>query len=346
MEAPAAMRATPAACATTAERMPARAVGYSLLYIVLPIAVVGVLPFIPYVNNYIIAVMVRALIFISLGQAWNIVAGIGGQLSLGHGVFLGLGCYTTGILFNRYGIPPWIGGWAAMLLSLAVAFVMGSMTLRMRGVFFALATVAVSLALVQLARHFVDLTGGADGLALKFIGSSLWAMQARTPAPFLYAGLAFVVVYYWITRWVLASSFGLEMQAVRDDEVAAAAAGVAVFRTKVLGFMLSAAMTSLAAVLYMQYYMAIDPEAAFGLAQAIQLQLPALLGGLGTALGPIVGGAVMVFLSEVTNWGSTKIGIGGLDVLVYGLMLLIVILRAPNGIVGLVFRNTVAGGSR
>ncbi len=319
----------------------------SLVYLLLPVVIVAVLPLLPFVNNYIIAATVRALIFISLGQAWNIVAGIGGQLSLGHGVFLGLGCYTTGILFNRYGIPPWIGGFAAMLLSLAVAFVMGSMTLRMRGVFFALATVAVSLALVQLSRHFVDLTGGADGLALKFIGNSLWAMQSRTPVPFLYAALAFVVAYYWITRWLLLSrASGSQMQAVRDDEVAAAAAGVAVFRTKLLGFMLSAAMTSLAAVLYMQFYMAIDPEAAFGLSQAIQLQLPALLGGLGTALGPIIGGAVMMFLSEVTNWGSTKIGIDGLDVLVYGLMLLIVILRAPTGIVGLVFKNAVAGGRR
>jgi branched-chain amino acid transport system permease protein len=324
----------------------ARTTARALVYYLLPIIVVALVPLIPFVNNYIIAAVVRALIFISLGQAWNIVAGIGGQLSLGHGVFLGLGCYTTGILFNRYGIPPWIGGWAAMLLSLAVAFVMGVMTLRMRGVFFALATVAVSLALVQLSRHFVDLTGGADGLALKFVGNSLWAMQARSPVPFLYAALAFVVAYFWITRWILSSSFGLQMQAVRDDEVAAAAAGVAVFRTKLLGFMLSAAMTSLAAVLYLQYYMAIDPEAAFGLAQAIQLQLPALLGGLGTALGPIVGGAVMVFLSEVTNWASTKIGIDGLDVLVYGLMLLIVVLRAPNGIVGLIFKNAVAGGSR
>lgn len=324
----------------------ARTTARALVYYLLPIVVVALVPLIPFVNNYIIAAVVRALIFISLGQAWNIVAGIGGQLSLGHGVFLGLGCYTTGILFNRYGIPPWIGGWVAMLLSLAVAFVMGGMTLRMRGVFFALATVAVSLALVQLSRHFVDLTGGADGLALKFVGNSLWAMQARSPVPFLYAALAFVVAYFWITRWILSSSFGLEMQAVRDDEVAAAAAGVAVFRTKLLGFMLSAAMTSLAAVLYMQYYMAIDPEAAFGLSQAIQLQLPALLGGLGTALGPIVGGAVMVFLSEVTNWGSTKIGVEGLDVLVYGLMLLVVILRAPNGIVGMVFKNAVAGGSR
>jgi branched-chain amino acid transport system permease protein len=313
---------------------------------ILPIATVAVLPLLPFVNNYLIAATVRALIFISLGQAWNIVAGIGGQLSLGHGVFLGLGCYTTGILFNRYGIPPWIGGWVGVLISLAVALLMGSMTLRMRGVFFALATVSVSLALVQIALHFVDLTGGGDGLALRFFGNSLWAMQSRAPAPFLYGSLAFVVAYYWITRWVLASDFGLAMQAVRDDEVAAAAAGVAVFRTKVMGFMLSAAMTALAAVLYMQFYMAIDPEAAFGLSQAIQLQLPALLGGLGTALGPVIGGAVMIFLSEITNWGSTKLGINGVDILIYGLMLLAVILRAPNGIVGLVFKNTLAGSSR
>src|SRR5215475_1253604 len=303
------------------------------------------LPFLP-VNNYIIAATVRALIFISLGQAWNVVAGIGGLLSLGHGVFLGLGCYTTGILFNKYGVPPSLGVWVGVGLSLLVALVMGSMTLRMRGVFFALATVAASLAMVQISRHFVDLTGGADGLALKFFGNSLWAAQSRTPAPFLYAALAFVTAYYWITRWILNSKFGLEMQAVRDDEVAAAAAGVAVFRTKMLGLLVSAAMTALAAGLYMQFYMAIDPEAAFGLSQAIQLQLPALLGGLGTALGPVIGGAVMIFLSEVTNWGSTKIGVEGLDILVYGLLLLIVILRAPNGIVGLVFRNAVAGGPR
>jgi branched-chain amino acid transport system permease protein len=306
---------------------------------------VACLPFLP-VNNYILAAVVRALIFISLGQAWNVVAGIGGLLSLGHGVFLGLGCYTTGILFNKYAIPPWYGIWVGVALSLLVALVMGSMTLRMRGVFFALATVAASLAMVQISRHFVDLTGGADGLALKFFGNSWWAAQSRTPTPFLYASLAFVTTYYWITCWILNSKFGLEMQAVRDDEVAAAAAGVAVFRTKMLGLLVSAAMTALAAGLYMQFYMAIDPEAAFGLSQAIQLQLPALIGGLGTAWGPIIGGAVMIFLSEVTNWGGTKVGISGLDIFVYGVMLLVVVLYAPKGIVGTVLRNAMKGGAR
>jgi branched-chain amino acid transport system permease protein len=305
----------------------------------LPVLLVALLPVLPGVNAYILSIVVRTLIFIALGQAWNIVAGIGGQLSLGHGVFLGLGCYVTGILFNELGIAPWLGVPAGMVVATVVALVMGGMTLRMRGVFFALATVAVSLACDQLARHYVALTGGDSGLALSFVGTSLWAAQSRSPAPFVYAGLVMVVAFYAVTRWILASRFGLEMRAVRDDETAAAAAGVRVFRTKLLGFMVSAAMTALAGGLYMQYYQAIDPESAFGLGQAIQLQLPALIGGLGTAAGPILGGALMTLLSEFTNWGSTRFGLVGVDILVYGLVLLLVVLWAPGGIVGMVRRR-------
>ena len=118
------------------------------LWLVLVPALVAALPWLPLANNYILSAVVRALIFIALGQAWNIVAGIGGLLSLGHGVFLGISCYTIGILFNRYGVSPWIGLWAGVALATLVAAVMGAMTLRIRGVFFALATVSVSLALV------------------------------------------------------------------------------------------------------------------------------------------------------------------------------------------------------
>jgi branched-chain amino acid transport system permease protein len=221
---------------------------------------------------------------------------------------------------------------------------MGLMTLRMRGLFFALATVAVSLAFDQLAKAYVGLTGGDNGLSLHFLGNSLVAAQWRTPEPFVYAGLVFVIGYYWITRLILGSQLGLELRSVRDDETAAAAAGVRVFRTKVIGFVISAAMTSLAGSLYMQFYQAIDPETAFGLSQAIQLQLPALIGGLGTASGPIIGGAVMTLLAEITNWGSTKFGLTGVDVLVYGLLLLVVILRAPTGIAGLLQRPQSSAG--
>jgi branched-chain amino acid transport system permease protein len=267
-------------------------------------------------------------------------------LSLGHGVFLGLGCYVTALLFNNLGVTPWIGAWAGVLVSMLVALVMGVMTLRMRGIFFALATVAVSLAFDELAKGYVGLTGGDNGLALKFLGNAAWAAQWRTPAPFVYAGLIFVVAYYAITRWILTSQFGLELRAVRDDEAAAAAAGVRVFRTKIVGFVVSAALTGLAGALYIQFYQSIDPETAFGLSQAIQLQLPALIGGLGTAAGPIIGGTVMTVLAELTNLGSTKLGLTGVDVLVYGLLLLVVILRAPEGIVGLLRKPARRAGGR
>jgi branched-chain amino acid transport system permease protein len=304
-------------------------------YAIALVVVVAVLPLLPFVNNYILAVIVRALIFIALGQAWNVVAGIGGQLSLGHGVFLGLGCYTTALLFNHFGVLPWFGAWAGVLVSVIVALVMGLMTLRIRGLFFALATVAVSHAFDELAQGNVGHTGGDNGLSLHFLGNSFAAAQWRTPGPFVYAGLVFVIGYYAITRVILGSQLGLELRAVRDDETAAAATGVRVFRTKVVGFVISAAMTGLAGALYMQFYQAIDPETAFGLSQAIQLQLPALIGGLGTASGPIIGGALMTLLAEITNWGATKAGLTGVDILVYGLLLLVVILRAPTGIAGL-----------
>lgn len=333
--------------ATAADQAAQSARWRRLAWALLPAAIVAVLPLLPFVNNFILSATVRALVFIALGQSWNIVAGIGGQLSLGHGVFLGLGAYTAGILFNSFGLSPWLGAWAGAVISLLLAMAMGAMTLRMRGIFFALGTIAVSLAFDQLSRHFVDLTGGDNGLALNFVGDSWAAAQSRTAGPFIYAGLAFVIIYFWITRRILASQFGLELRAVRDDETAAAATGVRVFRTKMLGFLVSAVMTSLAGTLYVQNYQGIDPESAFGLSQAIQLQLPALIGGIGTAWGPVIGGAVMILLSESTNWGlevvsgfAAKFGINSLnitggDILVYGLLLLVVVLKAPKGIVGL-----------
>jgi branched-chain amino acid transport system permease protein len=295
---------------------------------------VATLPVWPFANGFIVAVAIRALIFIALGQAWNVIAGIGGQLSLGHGVFFGIGAYATALLFNLWNIPPWIGFLGGMLAAMGVAAVIGAITFRLRGVYFALATVVISLAFEKLARFDVDLTGGDSGLAVRFLGDSLWGLQSRGPTPFLWPALAVVLGFRQITASLLASRFGLELQAVRDDEEAAAASGVAVFRTKLLGLLLSAAMTALVGALHVQFYLTIDPGNAFGLFQAIQIQLPALIGGLGTVAGPIIGGAIMVGANEATNWFSAVIGIDGLDVLCYGLLLLFIVMRAPEGIVG------------
>ena len=305
---------------------------YGLLLLVLCVACV---PLLPFVNSYVVALMVRMLLLIALGQAWNIIAGIGGQMSLGHGVFFGVGAYATGLLFNDLGITPWIGTWVAAVIACVVALVIGIITFRLRGIYFALATVVISLAFEKLSRYYAALTGGDTGLALQFRGTAPAMMQWREPQAFLWITLAVVVVYFLITRWLLRGNFGLSLQAVRDDEEAASASGVHVYRTKILAFLLSAVMTSLAGTLHVQFYLSIDPGTAFGLAQAIQIQLPALIGGLATAGGPIIGGVIMILLNEGTNILSAALDLPGVDILAYGLVLLLIVFKAPSGILGL-----------
>ena len=297
------------------------------------IAVV-ILPTLPIANSYLVGLVVRALIVIALGQAWNVIAGIGGQLSLGHGVFFGIGAYTTVLLFNVWNITPWLGMWVGIALSIMVAVIIGGVTFRLRGVYFALATIVISLGFERIARYYVDLTGGDAGLAERFAGNSLWAAQSRSPTMFLYTSLAVVILYYIYTRWLLLSRFGLHLQAVRDDQDAAASSGVNVLRTKLLGLVVSAAMTAVVGTLHVQFYLTVDPGVAFGLVQAIQIQLPALIGGLATAGGPVIGGALLIVISEVMNRISTGVAINGIDVLGYGAILLIVTRFAPYGVLG------------
>ena len=308
------------------------------------ILLVASLPYWPIADDYKLGVLVRLLLFVGLGQAWNIAAGIGGQLSLGHGIFFGIGAYGTALLFNNFGITPWIGAWIAAVGSLFIALVIAAATFRLRGVYFALGTIVISLGFEKLASYAVDLTGGDTGLSVTLQGNAPLLMQWRGPNAFVWLSLGLVSVYYILTRWLLDSRFGLELQAVRDDEVAAAASGIDVLRCKLLGFLLSAGMTSLVGTLYVQFYMTIDPATAFGLSQAIQIQLPSLIGGLGTAAGPLIGGALMIVAGEIANTISTELGLHGVDILAYGLLLMVIVLRAPEGLLHLFSRTSRAGG--
>lgn len=299
------------------------------------VALVACIPFYPGADSYIIAVVVRTLLFIALGQAWNIIAGVGGQMSLGHGVFFGIGAYATGLMFNDLGVTPWVGMWGAAVLAAVVAFIIGIITFRLRGIYFALATVVISLGFEKVTRYYAAFTGGDTGLAIHFKGTAPEVMQWREPQAFLWITLAVVVAYFIITRWLLRGNFGLALQAVRDDEEAAASSGVNVYRVKILAFILSAVMTSLAGTLHLQFYSSIDPGTAFGLSQAIQIQLPALIGGLATAGGPVIGGVIMILLSEGTNIASARLDLPGVDILAYGLVLLVIVFKAPQGVIGL-----------
>ena len=320
----------------------ARLLAPSNLAMAAVVLVVACLPLLPFANSYLLAIVVRVLLFVALGQAWNVIAGIGGQMSLGHGVFFGIGAYATGMLFNSLNVSPWIGGLLAAGIAAIVALLVGAVTFRLRGIYFALATVVISLGFEKITRYYSVVTGGDTGLAIDFRGTAPMVMQWREPSAFLWITLVLVTGYFILTKWLLRSEFGLALQAVRDDEEAAASSGVNVQRVKVVAFVLSAAMTSLAGTLHLQFYLTIDPGSAFGLAQAIQIQLPALIGGLATAGGPVIGGAVMVLLSEGTNIVSSRFGLPGVDVLVYGLILLLIVLKAPTGILGMFRKKPVS----
>jgi branched-chain amino acid transport system permease protein len=312
--------------------------------IVLALVVCGI-PFLPIANDYVISVVVRALLFIMLGQAWNVIAGFGGLMSLGHGIFFGTSAYLTILLFNHLGISPWIGAWAGVVVSIGLALLIGIITLRSRGIYFALATIVITLAFEKIARYLVGVTGGDAGLALTYLGNAPWAMQFSNPAVHLWISLAVVVIYYIFTRWLAQSPYGLRLQAVRDDEDAAAANGVDVLFVKLSGLSISAGMTALAGTLYAQFYLSIDPTTAYGLFQAIQIKLPALIGGIGTASGPVIGGAVAILLSEVTNWLDSRFHIAGMGIFVYGFALLVVVQYAPRGILG-IFSRLPSHGAR
>ena len=301
---------------------------------VLAFAVLATAPAWPGLDSHYLGIAVRACLVIAVGQSWNVVAGIGGQMSLGHGVFFGTGAYLVALLFNAAGLSPWFGAVAAVAATVLLAAIVGGISLRLRGVYFALATVAVSLGFEELARHFVGLTGGDSGLAVRFVGTSWPAAQSVSPVPFFWASLALVAAYAALTRAVLLSRFGSSLRAVRDDETAAAVSGVDVLRTKMAGLLLSAGMTGLAGALYVQFYLAIDPDTAFGLIQAVRIQLPALIGGLGTVGGPILGGAIMVVVGEAANVAGTDLHVPGLDILIYALILLAVVIWRPLGLLG------------
>lgn len=306
-----------------------------LMFGVTLVLLIACFPLMPFSNAYLVGILVRALIFVALGQAWNVIAGIGGQLSLGHGIFFGVGAYATGLLFNHFDMTPWLGMWVAAICAGAVAIIVGAITFRLRGIYFALATVVISLAFEKLFRFFSGLTGGDTGLAVNFKGTAPALMQWREPQSFLWISLLVTVAFYLITRWLLVrSEFGLALQAVRDDEEAATSSGVNVYKTKLIALLLSAIMISVAGTLHLQFYLSIDPGTAFGLGQAIQIQLPALIGGLGTAGGPLIGGAIMVLLNEGTNIVSSHFDIVGFDVLAYGIVLLLIVMKAPHGILG------------
>lgn len=307
---------------------------------VLLVAILGAMPF--FASGTTLNFLVSALIIALGAQGWNLLAGFGGQLSFGHAAFFGTGAYATAILQIRYGVNAWAGMAAGIALGAAVGWVIGflSFRARLRGSYFALVTLAFAEVLRILA-NAAEFTGGASGLLIR-LQPGFGNMQFPERGAFLWLVLACILLVLLLTARIERSRFGAHLVAVRENEDAARALGVDVLATKLRAIALSAAITAAAGCLYAQNFLYLDANIAYGTWISVEVLIAAIIGGLGTVLGPIVGALALHGMGEVTKLASGQVT--GIDLVIFGAVLILAVAFVPNGLMGL--RRLVRGGAR
>lgn len=283
-------------------------------------------------SQFVFHIFVLLCLFAALSTAWNIVGGFAGQLSLGHAVFYGIGAYTAMLLMINFEISPWIGMIVGGLISVVVAVIISYPAFRLRGPFFALATIAVLEVIRLMAIHQAGITGGAAGIAPPFKIGVEW-MMVREKWVYLLIAFAFLLMTLAVTWKIKNSRLGFYLVAVREREDAALAVGVNATGVKLKAVIISAFLTSLVGSFHGMYLTFIDPASAFSLELSIQIAMFSLIGGLGTVFGPLVGTVLVLPIAELARGWLSDFG-NGFHGLVYGLVLVGVVLTIPSGIVG------------
>src|SRR5713226_3390435 len=298
-------------------------------------AILVALPFI--VGNYALSVATLILYFAYTGQAWNVMMGFAGQLSLGHALYVGVGAYAAGALFYHYEIGPWAGLWLAMLLCVALGLLIGFLAFRfsISGVYFALLTIAFA-EFTRIGFDHLDFTGGPGGMFLRVAQRDTWDLAnfRGPPLMYYYAMLALTAFAFIVCFLLLRSKAGYYWQAIRENEEAAQALGINTFRWKMLAVAISAALTAVSGVFFAFYYNNLFPEQIFHISRSIEIILGPVIGGVGTLFGPLLGAAVLTLLSDGITEGLALLGweIPGIKQVFYGVVLLAVIMFLPNGI--------------
>ena len=268
-----------------------------------------------------------------LAAAWNIIGGFGGQFSLGHGVFFGIGGYMTAALFIRFGWSPWLTMVPIAVIAAGVAMLISWPTFRLRGPFFAIATLAFNEVAFVLANHAESLTGGPRGLMIPFkAGFANMIFRERWQYALLMFCFAALVV--GVSVWLRRSRLGYYLLAVREDEDAARAAGINVLGVKLKGMALSAGLTSIGGTLFVMYLRFIDPPTIFTLPDiGVKFALLSLIGGVGTIAGPLLGAALII---PFENWLRAEFAnsLPGVSLAILGLLMVLAALFMKRGIVG------------
>jgi len=267
-------------------------------------------------------VLILILLYVALGSAWNILGGFAGQLSLGHAAFFGIGAYSTAIIASKSTLSPWLGLAVGPLVVLPVALAVGWACFRLRGPYFTLATIAIGEMARLVALNWRDVTGGAVGIVIR---PSVFSGTDKVPYYYIILAIAAITVLlcYRISRRKL----GYFLMAVREDEATAESIGIDTTLYKLRALALSAGITALAGAFYANYFLFVDPALVLPLALSVEIVLMAIIGGLGTVAGPVLGAVLLKLSSEIfRNYFKDA------SLLIYGALLVIVILFIPGGL--------------
>jgi len=284
-------------------------------------------------NGYIVSVLIVTLYIAYVGQSWNLLLGFGGQLSLGHALYTGLGAYIASNLFIKYGISPWI---SLVFIVLFCAFLGGFIAalgfrFGLSGVHFTLLTIAFAESTRLIFEHW-KWFGATGGLFIPVANDSfsLWDLRGSSHL-FYYLFLILVVVAFLLCRLFLNSRLGYFARAIREDELAASCLGINVFKTKVILMSLSAAMASVGGAIFAFYQSSLFPDQTFSMTKSIEVAMGVIAGGLGTLAGPILGAFILIPLGELLSHLPFDT-VAGVKHLFYGVCLLLLVLFLPKGL--------------
>lgn len=286
-------------------------------------------------NDYWLHSVIMVLYFAYLASAWNLVCGYVGQVSFGHSVFSGVGGYISVTLLTHAGMSPWLGMLVGALAAAALAVAIGYPTMRLKGPYFALTTIAVA----EIIRIWFENTEtvfgiaikGSQGLTVPLVGTSWAAMQFESKVPYYYIMLGMLALVMGITAWMERSRLGVCLKAIRGDRDAAESLGINPTRYYLAAFAISAFMTALGGTFYAQFIRFINPERNMGVELSIDMALMSIIGGQGTVLGPVIGAFFLTPVSEVLR---SELGgkLVGLHLVIYGLVLILAVLYLPKGL--------------
>jgi branched-chain amino acid transport system permease protein len=288
-------------------------------------------------NRYVLSVLILIFYFTWVGQAWNLMMGYAGQLSLGHALYAGLGGYVSALLWLKLGIGPWLGVFAAAAVAAAAGAAIGWLGFRfgIAGVYFALLTIAFA-EFTRIGFDNLSVTGGAAGLFLPYEERRLgeWWNLRGGQLMFYYLALALACAAVVAVALLARSRLGYQWRAVREDEVAARALGIDAFRVKMAAVVISSAMTAVGGVFYAFYVNNLFPDQVFDISRSIELILAPIVGGLGTVFGPVVGAFLLTPLGEGLTTVLERLGVNapGAKLIFYGVILIAIISLMPSGV--------------